>query len=251
MSAQFRLAKKKYTQHELRKLMNEQKSTKNLETKKIESPLAKYNESGQLTCVLCKTIVRSEAVWIVHVNAKQHKENVALAKQLKERTQNFTVLAVKRQADTPVFIENSTNKKIKSILKNSTSSQQNKSNGNGRPNDFFDTDTNEQSNNINRKEFVHKNTDQKDSTHEKMEIDDTELTPDDKLPEGFFDDPVKDAKARNQEYRDPNDEEWDRFQKAIKEETNVSIAIINEEQEESTAERQISEIDEQMRNWSR
>lgn len=60
-----------------------------------------------------------------------------------------------------------------------------------------------------------------------------------------------DAKARNQEYKDPNDEEWEKFQKEIKEATNISMAIISEEQEESTAERQIAEIDEQIRNWSR
>uniref|UniRef100_A0A1B6EC79 ZNF380 coiled-coil domain-containing protein n=1 Tax=Clastoptera arizonana TaxID=38151 RepID=A0A1B6EC79_9HEMI len=71
------------------------------------------------------------------------------------------------------------------------------------------------------------------------------------LPEGFFDDPVLDAKARNVEYRDPIQEEWERFQKEIKEESTVSTQIIQDDQEEATAERQIQEIDEQMRNWSR
>jgi zinc finger protein 830 len=98
------------------------------------------------------------------------------------------------------------------------------------------------------------------------------------LPEGFFDDPKMDAKvscktttqitlfasivicclcdivllqARNVEYRDPVEEEWERFQRAIKEEAEQSQQIIQDEQEEATAERQIDEIDEQMRNWSR
>uniref|UniRef100_A0A182PYH7 ZNF380 coiled-coil domain-containing protein n=1 Tax=Anopheles epiroticus TaxID=199890 RepID=A0A182PYH7_9DIPT len=79
----------------------------------------------------------------------------------------------------------------------------------------------------------------------------TNAPDEEKLPEGFFDDPKMDAKARNQEYKDPNDEEWEKFQKEIKEATSVSMAIISEEQEESTAERQIAEIDEQIRNWSR
>lgn len=58
-------------------------------------------------------------------------------------------------------------------------------------------------------------------------------------------------KARNQEYKDPIEEEWERFQKEMKEQTSLSAAIIAEDQEEATTERQIEEIDEQIRNWSR
>lgn len=47
------------------------------------------------------------------------------------------------------------------------------------------------------------------------------------------------------------EEEWEKFQKEIKEETTTSAEIIAGEQEEATAERQIDEIDEQIRNWSR
>ena len=57
--------------------------------------------------------------------------------------------------------------------------------------------------------------------------------------------------ARNVEYKDPIEEEWEKFQKEIKEENTLSAQIIAEDQEEATAERQIDEIDEQMRNWSR
>lgn len=100
------------------------------------------------------------------------------------------------------------------------------------------------------------------------------------LPEGFFDDPIMDAKvnshcdgyvqcyfsnveilnklipkflfkARHVEYKDPIEEEWEKFQKEIKEEVTVSSQIIEEDHEEATAERQIEEIDEQLRNWNR
>lgn len=71
------------------------------------------------------------------------------------------------------------------------------------------------------------------------------------LPEGFFDDPIKDAKARNIEYKDPAEEEWDRFQKEISQELNTAQDIVAEEQEEATVGRQLEEIDEQMRAWSR
>lgn len=53
------------------------------------------------------------------------------------------------------------------------------------------------------------------------------------------------------EYKDPVEEEWEKFQKEIREETSASADIIAGEQEEATAERQIDEIDEQIRNWSR
>lgn len=47
------------------------------------------------------------------------------------------------------------------------------------------------------------------------------------------------------------EEEWEKFQKAIREADNISAAIIAEDQEEATNERQLDEIDEQMKNWSR
>lgn len=58
-------------------------------------------------------------------------------------------------------------------------------------------------------------------------------------------------KAHHREFKDPNDEEWERFQKEIKDAQTLSTQIINEEQEELTTERQMDEIDEQMRIWSR
>jgi len=260
MNAAFRLEKKKLSQHELRRLMNEQKQSRTAsDVNKIDSPFAKY-ENGQLTCVLCKSIVRSENVWKVHINAKQHKENLQLAKQLKEKIENQTKKSDHdaRVAGLKRSIENMRSevpeKKLKGILKNSTSTtssiivskqtevtnskkesdkpQQEKS---LIPDDFFDSKPKS------TKSVVTKNPEVEE---EKMQVDET-------LPEGFFDDPVKDAKARNLEYKDPVEEEWDKFQKEIKEAEIQSTNIINEEHEEATVERQIDEIDEQIRNWSR
>ena len=42
------------------------------------------------------------------------------------------------------------------------------------------------------------------------------------LPEGFFDDPKRDAKARKVEYKDPELQEWEKFQKSIQKEDDVS-----------------------------
>lgn len=239
MSATFRLAaKKKLSQNDMRKLMNEHK-TKSQSTKvekKIDSPLAKYNELGQLTCILCKSIVRSEDVWKVHINAKQHKENVTAAKELKERTQNFTS-AIKRPPTPPR--NDIPTKKIKGILKNSSSTvQQIVESQQELPADFFD----------NKAPVIFKKPIGK---FQQQPTKETTIENSDELPEGFFDDPILDAKVRNLEYKDPLEEEWDKFQKQMREESTVSNAIIAEDQDEATADRQIDEIDEQMRNWSR
>ena len=71
------------------------------------------------------------------------------------------------------------------------------------------------------------------------------------LPEGFFDDPVMDAKARGVEYKDAEEAEWEAFQKEIAVEVAASTQITAEEQLEETTDRQLEEIDEQMRAWSR
>ncbi|XP_062520204.1 zinc finger protein 830-like [Corticium candelabrum] len=65
------------------------------------------------------------------------------------------------------------------------------------------------------------------------------------IPEGFFDDPVMDAKVRKVEYRDKMDDEWDAFQKTIKAETQVSEALIEADDVDLQDDRQITEWTEQ------
>ncbi|CAI8017224.1 Zinc finger protein 830 [Geodia barretti] len=48
------------------------------------------------------------------------------------------------------------------------------------------------------------------------------------IPEGFFDDPKMDAKARKVEYKDKMEEEWERFQKTIQKENDVSNPLFND-----------------------
>jgi len=72
-----------------------------------------------------------------------------------------------------------------------------------------------------------------------------------KLPEGFFDDPVMDAKARGIEYKNPEEEEWEAFKKEIAVEVAVSQDIQAEGELEETTERQLEEIEDQMQAWSR
>lgn len=207
-----------------------------------------YNDSGQLLCILCESGVRSEAVWNVHINSKKHRENIARVKRKREDALNFVQPSVpqpmKRPAQTEVILPS---KKLKGILKNSPEPKV--------PRDFFDLgnhaaveEMNQTQNTVMEDEVV---ADNKDSEPSCQPIKTVASFQEEALPEGFFDDPLLDAKARNVEYKDPIEEEWEKFQKEMKEENTVSAQIIAEDQEEATAERQIDEIDEQMRNWSR
>lgn len=88
-------------QDELRRLMKE-KQRLSTNRKRIESPFAKYNRLGQLSCALCNTSVKSELLWQTHVLGKQHREKVAELKGAKEATQGLSTsaepLSAKRKA---------------------------------------------------------------------------------------------------------------------------------------------------------
>ncbi|XP_003797273.2 zinc finger protein 830 [Otolemur garnettii] len=78
--------KRVVNQEELRRLMKE-KQRLSANRKRIESPFAKYNRLGQLSCALCNTPVKSELLWQTHVLGKQHREKVAELKGAKEASQ--------------------------------------------------------------------------------------------------------------------------------------------------------------------
>ncbi|KAG5310886.1 ZN830 protein, partial [Acromyrmex insinuator] len=252
--------KRKLTQDDLRKAMSEHKKKFGI-VKKIDSPLAKYPfYSGQLMCILCKLVVRNETIWPVHLNSKVHKDNVALAKKTKLETESTVKTPNVQTFKRPPSPSQSTssNKKIKGILKNSSQPVvQAKSN---LPADFFDDNSKKDNNasvltqKLESKEkdsivnMDGQHAEEEEKEKEKEKVKDTNQAV---LPEGFFDDPVMDAKVRNVEYKDPIEEEWEKFQKEIKEETAQSAQIIADDQEEATTERQLDEIEEQIRHWSR
>lgn len=239
MSAAFKLAKKK--QHDLRKMMQEGKHSRDPHDTKIDSPFAKYDSEGNLSCQLCKKVVKS-SLWKVHVNSKQHKDNLAHAKQLKEKLEKHVKTVTMPTIQERVAIMKQ-EKKLKGILKNSSSMPPPETSSEATattssdpiPDDFFDV--------------KHKQVNGTPATTQKLKEEPAPV--DEAIPEGFFDDPMKDAKARHTDYKDPVEAEWEKFKKEIKEAEDFSMNIIHEEQEESTAERQIDEIDAQMRNWSR
>lgn len=183
--------------------------------KKIDSPLAKYNSAGQLTCIVCNSVVKSEMVWTAHVNGRQHRENVNSLKHPKTEVQ-FTkpqgIPATKRKADPVALHSESTaspSKKgvpanffdkplstqapnsipIKGILKNSAKIQYNPVvTENSRVHDFTTSD-----------DKMETDEELSVSTHTPTEIGtEKQIEPicvAGALPEGFFDDPKLDAKV--------------------------------------------------------
>lgn len=92
--------KRLVNQDELRRLMKE-KQRQSTNRKRIESPFAKYNRLGQLSCALCNTPVKSELLWQTHVLGKQHRERVAKLKGAKEATQSPSAKRKAPDADSP------------------------------------------------------------------------------------------------------------------------------------------------------
>ncbi|XP_060637441.2 zinc finger protein 830 [Anolis sagrei] len=73
-------------QEELRRLMRakQRETAAAAGKKKVDSPFARYNSLGNLSCSLCNTSVKSELLWQTHVLGKQHKEKLEQVKGLKQ-----------------------------------------------------------------------------------------------------------------------------------------------------------------------
>lgn len=71
------------------------------------------------------------------------------------------------------------------------------------------------------------------------------------IPDGFFDDPVEDAKVHHKPYVDPLDAQWELFQKEIKMEAHKSEVIEEEDEDVMIYERSLADVDDQLEKWSR
>jgi len=204
-------------------------------------------------------------VWTAHVNGRQHRDKVAQLKKPKPAESQFTkpssVTAVKRKADTgcgpspkkgvPSDFFDASPTPIKGILKNTPKPI-------ASPQSSLNPVKSSSSLNAPLKPVSSQIPSKLAPTQLIPSTIDVNQTPSNQkssesgsLPEGFFDDPKLDAKVRQIEYKDPVEEEWEKFQKEIHDETIVSAAIQEEDQEESTAERQLEEIEDQMLKWGR
>ncbi|XP_053333327.1 zinc finger protein 830 [Clarias gariepinus] len=272
--------KKLVNQDELRRLMRERQQ-RDERQKRVESPYAKYNSLGHLSCVLCNVQVKTDILWQTHVLGKQHKDKVS---ELKEGSQGAGTVpqpvpqpaqtsTLKRKAPQPEVHDGKKPKASGAVLSqaktggtsaglgllagqydddddddNSAPSdvKQPGSSSDSLPADFFDSSVPgiapappvSHSGSVSKPE-VEKPAERKDNTAEA-------------LPEGFFDDPVRDAKVRNVDTpKDHLDKEWEEFQKEMRQVSTASEAIVAEEDEEGRLERQIDEIDEQIERLRR
>ncbi|XP_068196470.1 zinc finger protein 830 [Antennarius striatus] len=282
-------AKKVVNQEELRRLMRE-KQRQTTEKKRVESPFAKYNSLGHLSCVLCNVQVKSELLWPTHVLGKQHKQKVTELKDTRNQQVPQPSQPVKRTANDNEDInwkkpkhspgtgqsesgvpgdffekpsKGDTDAPQKSVglsLLAGVYDEDGDGDGDsaevagsknppteettGLPSDFFDSSIPSapavsHSGSILKADVQEKVTEKKDNTAEA-------------LPEGFFDDPVRDAKVRNVDApKDQMDKEWEEFQKEIRQVNTKSEAIVAEDDEEGRIERQIDEIDEQIECYKR
>ncbi|XP_050423034.1 zinc finger protein 830 [Adelges cooleyi] len=230
--------KKQISQNELRLLMLKQKLQTQRVKKKIDSPLAKYSNNGQLSCVVCKLNIKDDSLWSDHIKSKVHKENITKRKPESSKVTERLGEPIKSLKRTfPVQETPTPPKKIKGILKNAKPKQDSNI-----PSDFFESPTKK------TLKIVEPNV-------EKMEeetVDNDELNIDKgELPKGFFDDPMLDAKIRKEEYVSSIDEEFIKFQKEMKEENLLSEQIMADNEDETTYGRQVEEIDEQIKHWSK
>ncbi|KAM8849224.1 zinc finger protein 830 [Spinachia spinachia] len=287
-------------QEELRRLMRA-KQRQTTDKKRVESPFAKYNSLGHLSCVLCNVQVKSDLLWPAHVLGKPHKEKVVELKEGKSQPVPPQPQPVKRKAQENEdasgkrvkpssgagrsassglpgdFFENPSKKGTVSTERSAglslltgvygggddddddddvdgdaneagsagtTDPAPQKTEAAGLPEDFFDssipsTPAISHSGSILKADVQEKSAERKDNTAEA-------------LPEGFFDDPVRDAKVRKVDApKDHMDKEWDEFQKEIRQVNTKSEAIVAEDDEEGRFERQIDEIDEQIECYRR
>ncbi|XP_024527944.1 zinc finger protein 830-like [Selaginella moellendorffii] len=174
---------------------------------KIDSPLARYNDLGQLVCKVCNISIKTEALWGAHLASQQHKE---AADELKERAKRLKAAAATAEPT------------------RSTSVAQ-KAEQNGNKSEAVKGDSQRADSN------------RKPSNGEAPPAQSKDTTG--PLPEGFFDNAAADMKARGVEAPKINmQEELDHFHKLIEEdvkavddrhrEEEVEAAEIRHEEEE-------------------
>ncbi|XP_068092790.1 zinc finger protein 830 [Hyperolius riggenbachi] len=114
--------KKLVQQEELRRLMKA-KQRETASKKRIESPLAKYNSLGHLSCAICNIQIKTELLWQAHILGKQHKEKVAQLKGVKDNGSGPSVSAQPSQVTKRKgpCVENESIKRVKDSVEQSSS----------------------------------------------------------------------------------------------------------------------------------
>ncbi|KAI1280608.1 Zinc finger protein [Halotydeus destructor] len=249
---------KAYTKDDLKRLMQ---AKRNASSRKVDSPLAKYDSSGTLTCIVCKCKLSSDSLWMSHLSSKQHKEKIEAMKRgrvnndVKSRKRPLHDPTVENDIpckQTPVIssrLVETSQIKYDSIASRTEVTAHSSDDEEmpdvtdtpttiipaGLPTDFFDSNKIDADNVVN-------NGAQKSEPEKKSEPE---------LPKGFFDNPVEDAKARHEPFKDPKEEEWANFQKVIASETYKSENVLGEDLEDVQFDKTVDEVEQQMSNWAK
>ncbi|KAI6660823.1 Zinc finger protein [Oopsacas minuta] len=249
-------------------------STTTASDNKIAHPFAKYNTSGQLNCVLCSLQIPNDKAWSVHVQTRKHKDNMD---NLKRATTKTSQKELNKTGSKREFIDKAVlpvePKKLKSILKSThtttepgkdpqltesdsihqsiTSPPSNSIQSNNLPSDFFDTSAPSCSGTSTSDTAV-ENEDATVSTNDAVnEVKRGYGTSSEVLPEGFFDDPKRDAKARGVRPEEAMEKEWESFQKLIETDNEQSELIVAQQDQMVQLERDYSETHQQSCYYNR
>ena len=248
-----------------------------LTSKRIESPLAKYNPIGQLTCLVCNQVVKSENLWNAHLNSKTHLDNKnKLKTQLTKSSttssipsslsnnsvDNIQKNVFKRPASATQHEEKSVHSSLKTVnskleadidLKSSVKKQ--------KLDDLVDKKSNDLHLKLEPpsiKMDISENSQREptsDDLNEKSEASKVnpllEAAPSTTLPEGFFDDPDMDDKVRGVSRADNLEAEYEEFKKIMQTEEHKSDKIVEQDDLLRDVDRDLEEVDELINRWSK
>ncbi|CAF1170207.1 unnamed protein product, partial [Didymodactylos carnosus] len=250
-----KMAKKAIDKTALRQLMKQEKQ------KKIDSPFAKYTGTGQLYCALCGQQLTNEMFWKAHVNGKEHKQKVLELKSNITSTSSTAVTkqqtsfvkpsppplpspqqkGTKRPYEVGMLIFDCSESSHAVVVGKPTSGKTQLKNS-ALPDDFFDSGSTKPVTPIKSTITLTNN------TKEPLTTSVTDISA---LPEGFFDDPHADARARKVEYVDKMEVEWESFLKEMKQESHVSDKLEMVDDAERNVDRDIKETNDLIERWQK
>lgn len=232
--------------------------------KKIESPFAKYNSIGQLTCIICNQIIKSELMWSAHLNSKTHIENKnnLKSKLIKEPSSSKSNIVNKqKEVKEPSEAPNHTNTfkrpfpvPTSSILKEDDDGEElnigKKQKLENLINKIDTVDLN-LSNEVTTEIQTETTITKSSIPDEEEEASIVDLAAPSALPEGFFDDPELDAKARGVSRAEKLDAEYEEFRKIIQTEEVKSDVLIEKDDVLRDVDRDLDEVEELITRWTK
>lgn len=231
--------------------------------KRIESPLAKYNSIGQLTCIICNQVVKSELIWNAHLNSKQHLENKnKLKSQLAGGTKAQEQTTSKASNDNSAFKRpistitpsqsetsndlNNKKQKLDNLVKKDSKSPKVVAES-----DAVTPKTNDKKKE-NATEIIETKMDTSSSNQEQNQVQNALISSSaTAIPEGFFDDPDLDDKIRGVSRAQNLEAEYEEFKKIIQSEEHKSDVIVENDDNLRDVERDLEEVDLLINRWSK